>query len=96
MEQLFLLSLSLLGFHRGSAGKESGGNAGDLGSIPGLGRSPREEIGYPRQYSGLEDSMDCIVHGVCKELATTKQLSPHFTSFLDCGCRKMNKMCFCH
>ena len=38
----------------------------DLRSIPGLGRSPREGKGYPLQYSGLENSMDCIVHGVTK------------------------------
>ena len=49
-----------------SAGKESACNAGDLGSIPGLGRSPGEGKGYPLQYSGLENSMDCIVHGVAK------------------------------
>ena len=51
-----------LGFPGGSAGKESACNAGDLGSIPGLGRSPGEEKGYPRQYSGLENSMDYTVH----------------------------------
>ena len=45
---------------RGSAGQESSCNAGDLGSIPGLGRSPGEGKGYPLQYSGLENSMDCI------------------------------------
>ena len=39
-------------------------NAGDLGLIPGLGRSPGEGKGYPLQYSVLENSMDCIVHGV--------------------------------
>ena len=50
----------------GSAGKESACNAGDLGSIPGLGRSTGEGKGYPRQYSGLENSMDCIVHRVVK------------------------------
>ena len=50
----------------GSAGKESACNVGDLGSIPGLGRSPGEGNGYPVQYSGLEDSIDCIVHGVAK------------------------------
>ena len=54
------------GFPGGSAGKESACNAGDLGSILGLGRSPREGKGYPLQYSGLENSMDCIVHGVSK------------------------------
>ena len=41
-------------------------NAGDLGSIPGLGRSPGEGKGYQLQYSGPENSMDCIVHGVAK------------------------------
>ena len=41
-------------------------NTGDLGSIPGLGRSPGEENDYPLQYSGLENSVDCIVHGVAK------------------------------
>ena len=53
-----------LGFPCGSAGKESACNAGDLGSIPGLGRSPGEGNGYPLQYSGLENSMDCIVNEV--------------------------------
>ena len=55
-----------MGFPCGSAGKESACNVGDLGSIPGLGRSPGEGKGYPLQYSGLENSMDCIVHGVTK------------------------------
>ena len=50
----------------GSAGKESAYNVGDLGSIPGLGRSPREGKCYPLQYSGLENSMDCIVYRVAK------------------------------
>ena len=63
-----------LGFLCGSADKESACNAEDLGSIPGLGRSPGEGRGYPLQYSGLENSMDCIVHGVA-ELDTTEQLS---------------------
>ena len=51
---------------RGSASKESTCNAGDLSSIPGLGRSPGERKDYPLQYSGLENSMDCLVHGVEK------------------------------
>ena len=55
-----------LGFPRGSAGKESARNAGDLGSVPGLRRSPGEGKGYPLQYSGLEISMDCVVRGVSK------------------------------
>ena len=55
-----------LGFPCGSAGKESARNVGDLGPIPRLGRSPGEGNGYPLQYSGLENSMECIVHGVAK------------------------------
>ena len=55
-----------LGLSGGSAGKESTCSAGDLGSIAGLGRSPREGNSYPLQYSGLENSKDCIVHGVPK------------------------------
>ena len=62
------------GFPCGSAGKETACNAGDLGLIPGLGRSPGEGNSYPLQYSGLENSMDCIVHGVA-ETDTTERLS---------------------
>ena len=54
------------GFPCGSAGKESGCKAADPGSIPGLGRSPGEGKGYPLQYSDLENSTDCIDHGVTK------------------------------
>ena len=54
------------GFPGGSAGKESTCTVGDLGSIPGLGRSPGEGNDYPFQYSGLENSINCIVHGVTK------------------------------
>ena len=53
-------------FPGGSAGKESACNVGNLGSIPGLGRSPGEGSGYSLQYSGLENSMDNVVHGVTK------------------------------
>ena len=55
-----------MGFPDSSVGKESACNAGDLGLIPGLGRSPGEGKGYPFQYSGLENSMNSIVHGVAK------------------------------
>ena len=51
-----------LGFSGGSAGEEAACSAGDLGSISGLGRTPGEEKDYPLQYSGLENSMNCIVH----------------------------------
>ena len=81
-----------LGFPGGSAGKESAGNVGDLGSRPGLGRSPGEGKGYPLQHSGLENSMDCSPWGR-KESDMTEGLSlsvsilpsllsTFFTSFL--------------
>ena len=66
-----------LGFPCGSAGKESTCNAGDLGSIPGLGRCPGEGNNYPLHYSGLENSMDCIVHGVSKRQTWLSDF--HFT-----------------
>ena len=58
--------MHMVGCPCGSAGKESACNAGDLGSIPGLGRSPGEGNSYPLQYSGLEIPMDYTVHGVTK------------------------------
>ena len=61
-----LPSLVFLGFPGGSAGKESTFNVGDLGSISGLGKSLGEGNSYLLQYSGLENSMDCIVHGVAR------------------------------
>ena len=69
---------SLLELPCGSAGKESACNAGDLGSIPRLGRSPGEGKGDTLQYSGLENSVDCVGHRVAKS-----QIRPsdfHFTS----------------
>ena len=64
-----------VGFPGGSAGKESVCNVGDLGFIPGLGRASGEGNGYLLQYSGLENSMDCIVHGV-----TESDMTETFTS----------------
>ena len=61
-----LLTPVFLGFSCVSAGKESACNVGDLGLIPRLGRFPGEGKGYSHQYSSLENSMDCIVHGVTK------------------------------
>jgi len=61
-----LPTLVFLGFPGGSAGTESACNVGDLGLIPGWGRCPGEGEGYPLQYSGLENSIDCIVQGVAK------------------------------
>ena len=61
-----MADILVMGFPGSSAGKESACNAGDPSSIPGSGRSAGEGIGYPLQYSGLENSMDCTVHGVAK------------------------------
>ena len=67
-KRLTMTSISLvptyLGFPDSSVGKESTCNAGDLGSIPGLGRSPGEGKGYPPQYSYLENCLHCSVHRV--------------------------------
>ena len=78
----------LLGFSSGSAGKESACYAGDLGLIPGLGRSPGEGKGYPLQYSGLENSMDCIVHGVAKSQTWPSNFHFLFTSKVTALCPK--------
>ena len=69
-----------MGFPDISARKESACNVGDLGSIPGLGRSPGEGKGYPLQYSGLENSMDCIVHGVAKSWTRLSDFHFHLSS----------------
>ena len=68
-----------MGFPGGSDSKESACNAGDPGSIPGLGRSPGEGDGYARQYSGVENSMDCLVHAVTQ--SRTGLHGVHFTLF---------------
>ena len=67
-----------MGFPGGSAGKESARDAGDLGSIPGLGRSPGEGNGYPLQYSGLENPVDCTVHRVAKSPTGRSDFHFHF------------------
>ena len=67
-----------VGFPCGSVGKESACNAGDLGLIPASGRSPGEGKGYPLQYSCLENSMDCIVHGVAKSQTQLSDFHFHF------------------
>ena len=67
-----------LGFPCGSVGKVSTSNAGDLRLMPGLGRSCGEGKGYPLQYPGLEESMDCIVHGVAKSQTPLNEFHFHF------------------
>ena len=78
-----------LGFPCGSAGKESACNAGDLGFIPGLGRSPGEGKGYLLQCSGLENPMDSIVHVVAKSRTCLRRLHSHL-SFVDGQTEKLN------
>ena len=69
-------------FPGGSAGKESTCNAGDLGLMPQLGQSPGEGKGYPLWSSGLENSMDCIVHRVAKSRTLLSDLFTFtFTQF---------------
>ena len=79
----------MLDFPYGSAGKESACNVGDLGSIPGLGISLGEGKGYPLQYSGLENSMDSVVHGV----ANSRTWLSHFDFDFDF---QAMKLIFCH
>ena len=62
-----------------SDGKDSACNAGNLGSIPGLERSPGEGNGNPLQYFGLENSMDCVVHGVAKSQTRLSNFHFHFS-----------------
>ena len=69
----------IMGFPGGSYGKESICNAGDLGSICGLGRSLGGEHGNPLQYSGLENSKDCIVHGVANSQTWLSNFHFHFS-----------------
>ena len=80
LESNFVSWFICLDFPDSSVGKESACNAGDTGSIPGLGRSPGEGIGYPLQYSGLENPMDCTVCGV-SESDMTERLSLHLLLF---------------
>ena len=67
-----------MGFPGGSAGKESACNVVDLGSVPGLGRSPGGGNSYSLQYSGLENSMDCVVHEVAKSGTQLSEFHFHF------------------
>ena len=98
-----MLPTPVLGFPCGSAGKKSACHVGDLGSIPGLGRSPGEGKGYPLQYPGLENFIDCIVHGLTKIRTQVNNFHFHFifTFYGICGdineCdftyRMINKKC---
>ena len=77
--------MDLRGLPRELSGKESACNVGDLGLTTGLGRSPGEGKGYPLQCSGLENPMDCIVHGFAKSWT---RLSNFYTLTLTMQCHK--------
>ena len=79
LSTVFMTQFNTQGFPCGSAGKESACNVGDLGSIPGLGRSPGEGKCCPLQYSGLENSKDCIVHRVAKSQTQLSDFHFHFS-----------------
>ena len=87
---LMISMLKNYGFPGSLASKEPTCNVGDLDLIPGLGRSPGEGNGYPLQYSGLENTMDCIVHGVAKRHNWEIFTSPH-VSLRIISCSPLNK-----
>ena len=68
----------IMGFPDSSGGKEPACNAGDPSLIPGLGRCPEEGKGYRLQYSGLDNSMDCAVHGATKSRTRLSNFHFHF------------------
>ena len=72
---------SILGLPCDTAGKESACNAGNLGLIPALGRSPGEGKGYPLQYSGLENPMDCIIHRVAESQTGLSNFHFYYTQY---------------
>ena len=77
------------GFPGDSDGKESACKVGNLGSIPGLGRYPGEENGYPLYYCGLENSMDrgawqATVHGIAKSRTRMSDFHFHFSNISKC------------
>ena len=74
---MYYVWLSVFYWLQASAGKESTCNAGDLDSISGLGRYPGEGISYPFQCSVLENSMDCMVHGITKSWARLSNFHFH-------------------
>ena len=81
-----------MGLTDSSVGKESACNAGDLGLIPRLRRTPGEGKGHPLQYSGLENSTDCRVHGVAKNRTRLSNFHFHFfQERLVQGCKSESK-----
>ena len=85
------VSFELGGLPCGSAGEESTCNEGDLASIPGLERSPGERKGYPLQYSGLENLMNCTVHGIAKSRTQLRDF--HFSLELNISYLVLQRKC---
>ena len=108
LEAEFSLPWGPQGFPRCLDDKESASNAGDLGAIPGLGRSPGEGSSYPLQYSVLENSMHCVVHRVSKSQTWLSDFhlgSPGFSFESFCQqqtgtyqdhCQRLNNKGICH
>ena len=88
---IYIYIYTHMGFPLAQLVKKSACNAGDLGLIPGLGRSPGEGKGYPLQYSSLENSMDCTVHGVAKSQTQMSDFHFHFI----CIYIYTYSLCFC-
>ena len=80
-----------LGFPCGSTDKESTCNVGDLGSIPGLESSPGKGKGYSLQDSSLENSTDCIVHGIVKSWTQLSLMEPWNRGIVKCQSLKKKK-----
>ena len=92
---MFWIFIRRFGFPCGSTGKESACNAGDLGLISGLGTSPGEGKGYSFQCSGLENSMNCIVHGVSKSQTQLSDFHFHFLVSVKLNSRSLHTFTFC-
>ena len=72
--------------------KKKQNTVGDLGPIPGLGRSPKEGNGYPLQYSGLENPMDYIIHGVAKSQTQLSDFHFHFQDYINIKVKKQTTL----
>ena len=90
LECIYMSTFKTWDFPGGSAGKESAWNAGDLGLTPGLRRSPGEGKGYPLHYSGLENSMNCVDHGVAKSQIQLSDFHFHFKTWKESSVQSLS------
>ena len=91
---LLFTEVQLICFPDSSVGKESACSAGDPGLVPGSGRSAGEGIGYPLQYSGLKNSMDCMVHGVAKSQTRLSDFHLLYSVVLVSGVRQSDSVIY--